>query len=294
MAKPIPINFTDMVASKAIQGGGPDAKPVPRQMVLKAVQLMEPDTSDREESLKADWTEFLASIQATAGTSQQGAGNFTPIIVVGAQAPFEIVAGRRRYLACRELGLPVDAKVYPFLNDEDKARFRYAENFHRNNYTPYETIANIKRELGRGRDRTWLCAVIGKTMSSIDAYIAIAKDARLTEEVKRGLSRREASRLLHEFGKNAAVEAAKLRQADGPQEQEAHTATKAKRKAAKETQGESLLVTKIVPGLSALIKFDEKNANKNDIQAYGKCLDEERERVGALIDARSKRGQARI
>jgi len=292
MAKPLPINFSKIISGKPLQGDGIHSKPVFRLLVLRADQLKEPDTSDREESLKADWDEFLASIRSTAGTSQQGTGNVTPIIAVGVQAPYEIVAGRRRYLACKELGLPIDTKVYPFLSDDEKARFKYSENFQRNNYTPHEIIANVRRELAQGRDREWLCGAFGKSLRSIASYISIAKDARMAEEVSRGLSLREASRLQQEFGDGAANEAAKLRQTGNSTDQESHPSPSSKRKSAGEVKARSPLVTKVVPGTSVLVRFDERRAARTDLNAYAKWLDRERERVGALIGAASRRKQA--
>lgn len=292
MAKPLPINFNKIISGKPLQGDGIQSKPVFRLLVLRASQLQEPDTSDREESLKAGWDEFLASIRSTAGTSQQGTGNFSPIIAVGLQSPYEIVSGRRRYLACRELDLPIDAKLYPFLSDEEKARFRYSENFQRNNYTLPEIIASVQRELAQGRTREWLSTAFGKTTRSIDAYIAISKDARLTEEVKRGLSRREASRLIQEFGEKAADEALKLRQMGASQMQESHS-SKARRQGGKDerTADHTPLMAKVVPGVKVSVHFDEWKAAKEDFLAYGKWLDAERERIGAINGAHSLRKQ---
>ncbi|HTB22598.1 MAG TPA: ParB/RepB/Spo0J family partition protein [bacterium] len=289
MPKPPPINFSKMISGKPLQGEGPGAKPVPQNLILRADQLREADGQDRTESLKADWDEFLASIRDTAGTSQQGAGNHTPVIAEGAQAPYEIVAGRRRYLACRELELPIDAKVYPFLSDDDKARIKYSENFQRNNYTLFEIIENVKKETARGKDRDWLAAAFGKSKRSIEAYIAISKDARLTEEVRLGLGRREAARLLHEFGENAATEAAKLREAEtaGPK-QNATKKGPGSRKA-KKTSNEALLLMKVLPGKRVELTFDEEKAAPGDLEAYGAWLDVERKRIGTLIGAVSRR-----
>jgi ParB/RepB/Spo0J family partition protein len=251
---------------------------------------MEPDISDREESLKADWDEFLESIRATAKISQQGAGNHTAVIVVGVQAPFEIVAGRRRWLACKELNLPVEVKLYPYLNDDEKAHLRYSENFQRNNYTPYETVANVLKELERGKTREWLSAAFGKSIRSIDTYITIAKDLQLIEEVRRGLSLREAFRLKQDFGKDAATEAAKLRQAEGAPVNENHTSTQSRHK--DEGGPRALFVTKVLPGTRVLLRFNEEKAGPQDFHAYSKWLDAERERIGTLIGARTRRAQA--
>jgi ParB/RepB/Spo0J family partition protein len=278
-----------MISSKPLQGDGPGAKPAPQNLLLKADQLREPDSLDRTESLKADWDEFLDSIRATAGTSQQGAGNHTPIIAVGAQAPYEVVAGRRRYLACKELGLPIDAKVYPFLGDDDRARFRYSENFQRNNYTPYEIVANVQKELAQGRDREWLCSAFGKSLRSIAAYIAIAKDAAMTEEIRRGLSLREASRLQQEFGDDAANEAANLRQAGHSGAQESQSGPNPKRISSKEAPSRGPLVAKVVPGTRVLVRFDEKKAEPKDFHAYSQWLDKERKRIGTMTDAIARR-----
>lgn len=291
-AQPKPrVNFGAVIGAKPLAGDGPNVLPHHTFAIVDTAQCMEPDTSDRNTSLKADWDEFKASIAAAAAMHQRHIGNHQPIAVCGTRPPYEIVAGRRRFLACRELGLQVEAKIYPVLTPEQKLTIKFSENIERNNYTPAELVHNVMVETAKGFDAPTLARIFNKSLRTIQLYLQIGNDQDLVAEVKRGLGVREALRLIEEHGAGAAAAAVQLREAGPGPTAESHQEAKERKKAEEgPAEKKEVLQVKVLPGKKAVHVFDERNASKRDWERYGEALDEERERVGQVIDAKTRRG----
>lgn len=95
---------------------------------------------------------------------------------------YEIVAGHRRYQACRELGLPVMAIVVPVMSDAELVLAMHHENHARADLTPWETGCMFKQWLDKNLFKSLhdMSRCLGREVSSLSRAVALAK---LPEEI---------------------------------------------------------------------------------------------------------------
>lgn len=111
-------------------------------------------------------------------------GQDTPIVVRAKGERFELATGRRRLAVCRELGIPVLARVLP-LDDEAMLALQYRENAERADVSAFERGRWFAQLAEAGWSTTRLAALTGLSQPSIVAYLKLG---RLPEELVQGLS----------------------------------------------------------------------------------------------------------
>ncbi|MCS6877843.1 MAG: ParB/RepB/Spo0J family partition protein [Geminicoccaceae bacterium] len=111
-------------------------------------------------------------------------GQDSPIVVRAKGERFELATGRRRLAVCRELGIPVLARVLP-LDEEGMLALQYRENEERANVSAFERGRWFARLAEAGWSTTRLAALTGLSQPSIVAYLKLG---RLPEALIEGLS----------------------------------------------------------------------------------------------------------
>jgi ParB family chromosome partitioning protein len=110
-------------------------------------------------------------------------GQHVPIVVraaPGEPGRYEIAAGRRRLVACRELGLKVLALALP-LDDDAMLSLQYRENAEREDVSTFERgrwFARLADE--RGLSTTAIAAIVGLAQPTVSDHLGLA---RLPEEL---------------------------------------------------------------------------------------------------------------
>ncbi|MDX6752162.1 ParB/RepB/Spo0J family partition protein [Geminicoccaceae bacterium 1502E] len=102
-------------------------------------------------------------------------GQDTPIVVRRAGPGYELAAGRRRLAACRELELPVLARVMD-LDDDAMLALQYRENAERADISVWERgrwFARLASE--QGRSTTQLARLFGISQPSIVEYLKLGR-----------------------------------------------------------------------------------------------------------------------
>lgn len=117
-------------------------------------------------------------------------GVIQPIIVrTTRDGGFELIAGERRWRACKEAGLKTVPALVKELEDIDVAAVSLIENIQRENLSPLEEAATYRKLLGEyGLTQEELSARIGKSRPSVTNMIRLLE---LPERVKELLSRGE-------------------------------------------------------------------------------------------------------
>lgn len=157
----------------------------PRQLRLS---LLEPNPNQpRTQFPEASLEELAASIRAH--------GLLQPIVVRPhpQQGPgrYEIVAGERRFHACRIAGLEAVPVVIRQFDDATARQVALIENLQRENITPLEEAAVLKQILDEtGLSHRELGDRIGKTKAYVEQRVRLL---RYPEEVRAALSRRPAT-----------------------------------------------------------------------------------------------------
>jgi len=98
--------------------------------------------ADRPDSEFGDWDEFVKSI-ATSGVQ-------IPIVVrsIGSDT-FEVIAGRRRWKACLELGIDVPCLIQD-LSDSEAASLQHLENYQRSNLSQWANAMSWGKLISSG------------------------------------------------------------------------------------------------------------------------------------------------
>ncbi|HTB21474.1 MAG TPA: ParB N-terminal domain-containing protein [bacterium] len=264
------INFAQTGGQPGLGGDGRSAAKLrPQRMTVFPKDIRKPDFEDRFETLEAGLDQLAESMKAHATETADGVGNFQPIIIVGAQPPYVLVAGRRRYLAAQRSGLPLAAERYSSMPEEYQRQLRYMENSPegRNNYSPAELIANVVKEHEAGATIEWLGRAFVRSKSMIDKYVRVGRDKVLRDELRLGLPLTRALALVNEHGEKAGEVAKATREERGDL---AHQPAKAGRKAAAvkvsgganaKVEGRSPLALKYVEGKTLKIAVDLKRLN---------------------------------
>jgi ParB family chromosome partitioning protein len=110
-------------------------------------------------------------------------GQHVPIVVraaPGEPGRYEIAAGRRRLVACRELSLKVLARALP-LDDNAMLSLQYRENAEREDVSTFERgrwFARLADE--RGLSTTAIAAIVGLAQPTVSDHLGLA---RLPEEL---------------------------------------------------------------------------------------------------------------
>ena len=141
-----------------------------RLIALDPVQVREVLPADRDPRALADeaFAELRASIEAE--------GQHVPIIVRAAdENEFELVAGRRRLAACRELGRKVLARVLP-LDNAAMLLLQYSENAQRRDISAFERGRwLLALSQGEGLSTTQLGERFGLSQPLIVEYLKLAR-----------------------------------------------------------------------------------------------------------------------
>lgn len=118
-------------------------------------------------------------------------GQLQPVVVRPSNGRYEMVAGDRRYLAHKLLGLKEIKAVVKQLDDYETIIVRGIENLQRENLTPSEEGAfylSLKEEGGLSQKE--ICRRTGKTENTVSRLIWFAK---LPEDVRRAVDRKDVS-----------------------------------------------------------------------------------------------------
>jgi ParB family chromosome partitioning protein len=152
-----------------------------RLVVLDVGAVVDPLPPDRDRRAFAD--EAFAGLKESIRTN----GQDTPIIVrsAGSGSTYELAAGRRRLMACLELGLPVLARVLE-LDDEGMLALQYRENAEREDISPFERGQWLVRVAeGRKLSTTQMGRLFGLSQPSIVEYLKLG---RLPRDLTDGLT----------------------------------------------------------------------------------------------------------
>jgi len=158
-------------------------------MVLEKIQLIKLDQIDRpakiaREAIDPEKVRELAE-------SIREVGQLQAVVVRPSNGRYEMVAGDRRYLAHKLLGLKEIKAVVKELDDHDTIIVRGIENLQRENLTPSEEGAfylNLKEEGGLSQKE--ICRRTGKTEMTVRRLLWFAK---LPDYVRRAVDRKEVS-----------------------------------------------------------------------------------------------------
>ncbi|MGH7441871.1 MAG: ParB/RepB/Spo0J family partition protein, partial [bacterium] len=229
-----------------------------------------------------------AAMKAYSKMDADGVGNHHSIVVLGSgNGPFEVVAGRRRFAAAKALRLPVRAAIYGSLDESQRHLIQETENSARTDLAPSEIVGKLVEAYNDGQgmtmERLGLAFAMGE--STVRLYLGFAKDKALLAELDRGLSVREARRLLSEHGEEAGQAAVAKRQEANA---ETHAKAKPGRRAGAAAEPRPAFEARIVEGKKAVLAFNEKRAKPRDFEKYQEILTSERERIGKILKAREK------
>lgn len=156
-------------------------------------------------AVRTQFTDLRGDIKELA-TSIQHHGLLQPIVVRPVERGLEIVAGHRRYVACRSLRWRYIPCRIKDLSDKEAFEIQLIENIQRNALDPVEEAEAFSKyvlEYGWG-GVTELARRIGKSEEYVSHRLQILK---LPEEVKDQISR-------HRLGVSHAMELASLEQSD--------------------------------------------------------------------------------
>lgn len=112
-----------------------------------------------------------------------------PIIVTKIDSDkYEIVAGERRYRACKMLGWSeIDAIIKNDLTDDKKLKIALIENIQREDLNPVEKACAYKKLMEMGMSQTDIAQTCGKSKSSISNTLRILElDDEIIEALKSG------------------------------------------------------------------------------------------------------------
>jgi ParB family chromosome partitioning protein len=118
-------------------------------------------------------------------------GQLQPVVVRSVNGRYEMVAGDRRFLAHKLLGLKEIKAVVKTLNDHETIIVRGIENLQRENLTPSEEALfylTLKEEGGLSQNE--ICRKTGKTKETVSRLLWFAK---LSEDVRRAVDRKDVS-----------------------------------------------------------------------------------------------------
>jgi ParB/RepB/Spo0J family partition protein len=158
-------------------------------MVLEKIQLIKLDQIDRptkiaREAIDPEKVRELAE-------SIREVGQLQPVVVRPSNGRYEMVAGDRRYLAHKLLGLKDIKAVVKQLDDHETIIVRGIENLQRENLTPSEEALfylTLKEEGGLSQND--ICRRTGKTTNTVSRLLWFAK---LPEDVRRAVDRKDVS-----------------------------------------------------------------------------------------------------
>jgi ParB/RepB/Spo0J family partition protein len=118
-------------------------------------------------------------------------GQLQPVVVRPSNGRYEMVAGDRRYLASKLLGLKEIKAVVKTLDDHETIVVRGIENLQRENLSPSEEALfylTLKEEGGLSQND--ICRRTGKTKETVSRLLWFAK---LPEDVRRAVDRKDIS-----------------------------------------------------------------------------------------------------
>jgi len=158
-------------------------------MVLEKIEVVKLDQIDRpskiaRESIDPEKIRELAE-------SIREVGLLEPVLLRPVNGRYEMVAGDRRFLAHKLLGLKDIKAIVKKLNDNETVIIRGIENLQRENLTPSEEgsfYVALKEEGGLTIKE--LCRRTGKTEKTVSRLIWFSK---FPEEVRRAVDRKEVS-----------------------------------------------------------------------------------------------------
>lgn len=165
----------------------PPAPTVAREVPIQLID--DPALASRSEMDDAKMDELVASIRAV--------GIIQPIALVARGARYEVIAGHRRTVAARRVGLPViPATVYPA--DHPALRVIQAhENGRREDVNPVDEAfwfaELLEHECGQDIDR--LAGLVGESVAYVDSRLALltlddaTREALRLNEIKIGVAR---------------------------------------------------------------------------------------------------------
>lgn len=152
------------------------SKPSKNQMIeIPVVDINVPDVIDRMEIDPERVSELARSISEI--------GQLQPIVVRSVNGGLEIIAGRRRLMACNSLNMSHIKGVVVTMDDETAAVSRAAENLERVDLTPVEEAA-IYRALidGHGMTVERVAKKIGKTPGTVKRRLDLLKMHPMLQE----------------------------------------------------------------------------------------------------------------
>ncbi len=129
------------------------------------------------------------SIEELASSIKEN-GLAQPIIVTRIDSEkYEIIAGERRYRACKLLGWKeIDAIVRNDISDDKKLRIALIENIQREDLNPIEKALGYKKLIEMGMSQNDIAVYCGKSKSSISNTLRILElDEEIINAIKEGI-----------------------------------------------------------------------------------------------------------
>lgn len=151
-------------------------------VVSLSATAIEPDPNNPRKTFNKETIEELAESMAAHGQVQ-------PIIVrrnpVGAEKPYQIIAGERRWRAATLKSLPLKAIVRDAYGPDQVALVQFAENHHRENLSPEDAVRAVviavravgvdKAMEGFKVKKSWISKVVGIHQSSGPTKVALTE-----------------------------------------------------------------------------------------------------------------------
>ncbi|MBI5386447.1 MAG: ParB/RepB/Spo0J family partition protein [Verrucomicrobia bacterium] len=157
------------------------------RLVFVPLNFIEPDPNQPRKNL-GDLSELAESIRAQ--------GLIQPLIVEGiALGRYRLIAGERRWVACRQLGLETVPCLVRTVAEHDRLAVQLIENLHRQDLHPLEEARAFHRLLTEfNLTQRDLAQRLGKSLTSINETLrlmelapAIQADVRTSEHISKSL-----------------------------------------------------------------------------------------------------------
>lgn len=136
------------------------------QLATLPLHLIDPDPDQPRRDV-GDVTDLALSIRSH--------GLLSPIIVEGTpDGRYRILAGERRFTACKSLGLPTIPCIVRTVEDQSRLALQLIENMQRQNLTPLEEAAGLRRLMDEfNLSQRDLALRIGKSPASVNQILRI-------------------------------------------------------------------------------------------------------------------------
>ena len=156
-----------------------------RYAVIDPSECAAPDHWDRPETVRESVEKLKPLLKAQAAAEGTPYGNTDAIVVQGASPNFEILGGKCRWVASKELGLKIVALILgkPKVGAERRA-WEVMHNRSRTDLNSYETILAADYLEKEGHSVAAIADALCRTRQAVYGYLKVARNPELLEKVR--------------------------------------------------------------------------------------------------------------